>query len=874
MKKTLYILLGLLLSLQGLAATRTWTGAVNTDWTNSGNWSGNSVPGSNDKAIIPTIANGNYPIITTSVTLKDLQISDWSNGKLTVGINGSLTVEEDVDLNNNGTLTIDGGSFLHEGDFSMGYTNTRIEVLSGSFVMEDKLQVNGEFDVTSGTVEFEDDFTLPSGKNFYAGTGDITFRGKIEIFGVLYGEAASMNFYKKGGNDKTEIKNGGRLILTTGSATFHDKVEVKSNGFIEVADGSVSFDENIKFESSAGISVNDGTIDFDGNTEFKNTASLDILGSGNVEIGGKSTLKSSGTINVGSGSLSIDGELKVQNTGTVNATDGNLTLNGNLKLDNSNATMNMGTSTMNFNGGKFTNDGNFNADSSTVVLSGGADQEIDGDVTFYNLEVETDGELLIDGDIIVLNDASIDADTDVEIEGENTLNVQGDFNDFSGTALVAANRPFIKYVTIQSATSILLEFNEALDETSAETIGNYALSPGQTPQTATLNPVNATQVTLTFTPGIAFGTEYSLVMNNIQNTAGKAISTNHTKRFDGDFTSSPTTPSNNALFTRTPTSLTINFTKGDGDGRLVLISTTPGFDAITNNTTYSVESDFSLATPFSGETYAVAVGDIASFTVTNLDQNTTYYFSIVEYNGSAGSELYGATYNFETHTDLFLELTLFLEGPYNPSTGLMDNDLNQLGFLPTQQPFNDSIWNYDGTEQVSTIPSTMVDWVLVELRKAPNASSATQDSIVFRKACILHTDGSISNPDGSDLEADLFEAGDYYLSIIHQTHLISLTANALSANSNGNYSWDFSQSNSVFGDELVEESGVYLIPTAKIETRDDSSINTEELYDLIWEKRGRVEYSDYDIDRNGQVSASDRASLFNNKNKSKNVDND
>lgn len=874
MKKTFYIIIGLILSLQGLAATRTWTGAVSTDWTNSANWSGNSVPGSNDKAIIPTVSNGNYPIITTSVTLKDLQISDWSNGKLTLGTNGSLTVKDDIDLNNNGTLTIDGGSFLHEGDFSMGYTNTRIEVLSGSFVMEDKLQINGEFDVTSGTVEFEDDFTLPSGKNFYAGTGDIIFRGKIEIFGFLYGEAATMNFYKKGGSDKTEIKNGGRLILTTGSATFHDKVEVKSNGFIEVGNGSVSFDENIKFESSAGISVNNGSIDFEGNTEFKNTASLDILGSGTVEIGGKSTLKSSGTINVGSGSLAIDGELKVQNTGTVNATDGNLTLNGNLKLDNTNATMNLGASTMNFNGGKFTNKGSFNADSSTVVLGGTNDQEIDGDVTFYNLEVDTDGELTIDGDIVVLNDATIDASTDVEIEGENTLNVQGDFNDFSGTALVSANRPFIKYVTIQSATSILLEFNEALDETSAETIGNYALSPGQTPQTATLNTSNPALVTLTFTPGVTNGTEYSLVMSDIENLAGKTISDNHTKRFDGGFVSSPTTPSSVPVFTRTPTSLTINFTEGDGESRLVLISTTPGFDAVTNNTTYSTESDFSLASPFSGETYAIAVGDISSFTVTNLDQNTSYYFSIIEYNGASGSELYGANFDFETHTDLLLELTVFLEGPYVPSSGTMNNSLNQLGFLPSQQPFNDSIWNYDGTEQLSSIPATMVDWILVELRKANNATNATQDSIVFKKACVLHTDGSITNADGSLIECDLFETGDYYLAVIHQTHLISLTANALSSNSNGNYSWDFSQANSTFGGELIEESGVYLIPTAKLGAREDSNINTEDLYDLIWEKRGKVEYSDYDVDRDGQVSASDRASLFNNKNKSKTVDND
>ncbi len=875
MKKTLYILFGLLVSLQGLAATRTWNGSSDTDWNNPSNWSGNSVPGSNDLAAIPSISNGNYPVLSTFTTIQNLEISDWSAGKLTISTGGSLTVTSNVDLNNYGELIIDGGAFIHTGNsFDFAYTSTKIEVLSGSFATDDHFVVNGEFHIETGTVSFIHDFTLSSGKSFYGGTGNITVNGNATINGDFFGEDATINFYKIGNGDKVNITSGGEVSLNTGTIVFHDAADVKSNGILTVNDGTVTFSKDVKFESSSVITVDDGSMTFLGDADFRSSASLTVTGIGSVNIAGTSTLQSSGFIDVGSGSLDIEGEVTVINTGSISATTGSLTLNGDLTLQNSNASINLGESTLNFNGGTLTNNGNFNADSSTVVLNSSADQTISGDIEFYNLEVKTEGEVTFNGNVIVTNDATIDSTSEVVVPGTHTLNVQGEFNDFSGTAVVNAVRPFIKYVTVLSATSIQLEFNKALEQTSAETSANYALSPGQTVQSAVLDGVNPYIVTLTITPGVANGTEYTLVMNNISNTTGKTISTNHTKRFDGEFTSAPTTPSSNAIITREPTSLTVQFTAGSGTNRIILLSTSGSFATLSDNTSYAIQSDFSVASPISGTTYAVYKGDLTSFTVTGLDQNTDYRFRIVEFDGSAGSEAYGATYDFTSHTDIYLELTVFLEGPYNSSSGQMNNQLYSSGLIPSNQPFNDSIWNYDGTESISSTPSTMVDWIFLELRSAGTAINATKDSIVFKQACILHVDGTVTTTDGSLIECDLPESGVYYLTIIHQTHLISLTNNQLAVNASGNYYWDYSASNSIYGGGLVEELGVYLIPTAKIESRNDVIANTQSLYDLIWQKRGKVEYSGYDVDRDGQVSASDRASLFNNKDMSKNVDND
>ncbi len=64
-----------------------------------------------------------------------------------------------------------------------------------------------------------------------------------------------------------------------------------------------------------------------------------------------------------------------------------------------------------------------------------------------------------------------------------------------------------------------------------------------------------------------------------------------------------------------------------------------------------------------------------------------------------------------------LDLTVFLEGPFNTSSFEMNTTLNQGTLIPLNQPYNTAPWNYNGTENVTNIPPDIVDWVLVELRE-------------------------------------------------------------------------------------------------------------------------------------------------------------
>ncbi len=68
-----------------------------------------------------------------------------------------------------------------------------------------------------------------------------------------------------------------------------------------------------------------------------------------------------------------------------------------------------------------------------------------------------------------------------------------------------------------------------------------------------------------------------------------------------------------------------------------------------------------------------------------------------------------------------LDLTVFLEGPFNTSSFEMNTTLNQGALIPLNQPYNTAPWNYNGTENVTIIPPDIVDWVLLELRETSGA---------------------------------------------------------------------------------------------------------------------------------------------------------
>ena len=139
-----------------------------------------------------------------------------------------------------------------------------------------------------------------------------------------------------------------------------------------------------------------------------------------------------------------------------------------------------------------------------------------------------------------------------------------------------------------------------------------------------------------------------------------------------------------------------------------------------------------------------------------------------------------------------LELKSYLEGPFNGLS--MNMNLSGLSGFPLNQPYSIAPWNYGGTESITTIPAGVVDWVLVELRDAANASSAVSATLIARRAGLLHNDGRITGTDGfSMLQFDNTISQQLFVIIHHRNHLSIMSASPL-AYEKGIYQFDFSTS--------------------------------------------------------------------------------
>ena len=138
-----------------------------------------------------------------------------------------------------------------------------------------------------------------------------------------------------------------------------------------------------------------------------------------------------------------------------------------------------------------------------------------------------------------------------------------------------------------------------------------------------------------------------------------------------------------------------------------------------------------------------------------------------------------------------VDLKVFLEGPFNGID--MNTNLNANNFLPLSQPYNAPPWNYYGTENVGIIPNTdIVDWVMLELRDAPDVASAVPATTVSQKVAFLLKDGSVVHTNGTDnMTFDLTISDSLYMVILHRNHLSVMSAVALTELA-GVYSYDFS----------------------------------------------------------------------------------
>jgi len=136
-----------------------------------------------------------------------------------------------------------------------------------------------------------------------------------------------------------------------------------------------------------------------------------------------------------------------------------------------------------------------------------------------------------------------------------------------------------------------------------------------------------------------------------------------------------------------------------------------------------------------------------------------------------------------------IQLKAFLEGMYNQTLDEMTADINQLGLIPLNQPFNTAPFNYTGVEFLHSVDPTIIDWVFVELRDVTDPSI-----IIDQRACLIHQDGMLSDIDGRfPLKfCDATAGGTYYVTLYHKSHLGVISSSTITLSNSSNY--DFSSS--------------------------------------------------------------------------------
>jgi len=202
-----------------------------------------------------------------------------------------------------------------------------------------------------------------------------------------------------------------------------------------------------------------------------------------------------------------------------------------------------------------------------------------------------------------------------------------------------------------------------------------------------------------------------------------------------------------------------------------------------------------------------------------------------------------------------VSLKAMLEGAFGGTS--MTTTLN--GILPTSQPYNTAPWNYTGTESVTTMPSNAVDWVLVELRDATSAPSATAATRIARQAALLLNNGNIVATDGtSPLYITSSVSHGLFAVIHHRNHLAIISANAI-APSGVNFTYDFTTaSGQAYGTNPQKQLATGIWGMISGDTNGNGSIGNDDLTPAWNSNAGKTGYLPGDLNFNRHVNNPDK----------------
>lgn len=217
-----------------------------------------------------------------------------------------------------------------------------------------------------------------------------------------------------------------------------------------------------------------------------------------------------------------------------------------------------------------------------------------------------------------------------------------------------------------------------------------------------------------------------------------------------------------------------------------------------------------------------------------------------------GSDWLTHTYDFrirpiisKNHGTL-VETKVWLEGPYDPAVQQMGTDLYDSGYMPLTSPY------VEDPISVGSIPSGIVDWVLLQLR-----STAAGDLLQSRSA-FLRNDGRIVSESGALQVPFSLTSNPYFIVVRHRNHLDLMSNSTVPLTSGSSSLVDLSSSNTA-----VYQQGVKFLDAGKYglysgDANGDGQIKTDDKNDVWWNELGRGGYYTGDMNLDGQVQNDDK----------------
>lgn len=126
-----------------------------------------------------------------------------------------------------------------------------------------------------------------------------------------------------------------------------------------------------------------------------------------------------------------------------------------------------------------------------------------------------------------------------------------------------------------------------------------------------------------------------------------------------------------------------------------------------------------------------------------------------------------------------IAMKVFLQGPFDHNTYLMDDDLRAQGLLPLTEPYGALGFAYSGNGWSDTLDpavlaitgtNAVVDWVVVDMYPDPS-SSFDGNAVRYSRPAFVQRDGDVVGLDGSWPLVLSMNQGKYVAAIRHRNHL-------------------------------------------------------------------------------------------------------